>query len=204
MNNIFIIGIAGGSGSGKSTFAKKLQEYFPEDIAYISCDNYYFCHDDIPLETRKTLNYDMPEAIEFSLMCEQIRALKNNEDILSPTYNFSLHTRNKEPVKIKAKPVIIIDGILIFTHPELREMMDMKIYVETDADERILRRVMRDVYKRGRDLSGIVDQYLDTVKPMHNKYVEPTKAYADIIINGGKNEAALDIVKAKIEKVLKD
>lgn len=204
MKNTFIIGIAGGSGSGKSTFARKIQEHFPQDVAYISCDNYYHKHDDIPLEMRKKLNYDTPEAIEFSLMCEQIKALKNNEDILSPSYNFSLHTRNKEPVIIKAKPVIIIDGILIFTNPELREMMDMKIYVETDADERILRRVMRDVYKRGRDLNGIVDQYLNTVKPMHNKYVEPTKAYADIIINGGENKTALDIVKTKIEKILKD
>ncbi len=202
MNKAYLIGIAGGSGSGKSTFARRLKESFPESVALISCDNYYLPHDDIDLETRKNLNYDSPDAFEFDLMVNQLKDLKNGQDVKCPTYDFSLHTRSDKTIYIKSKPVILVDGILIFSNPELRNMMDMRIYVETDADERILRRVRRDTRERGRDIDGIIEQYLSTVKPMHNKYVEPTKAYADIIINGGMNDAAFDIVKTKIEKLV--
>lgn len=204
MKKPFVIGIAGGSGSGKTTFAKRLKERFPDQIAMVSCDNYYLARQDMPLEERKLQNYDSPEAFEFDLMIGQIQALKEGKDILCPVYDFTLHTRSAEVVAIQAKPVIIIDGILIFSEPKLRELMDMRIYVETDADERILRRVRRDMRERGRDLDGIIAQYLATVKPMHNTYVEPTKAYADIIINGGKNNTAYDLVKNKIQKLLEE
>lgn len=200
--NAFVIGIAGGSGSGKSTFAKRLKGHFPKDIALVSCDNYYLARHDMPLEQRKLQNYDSPEAFEFDLMIRQITALKHGEDILCPVYDFTQHDRSDQVLRIAAKPVVLIDGILIFTEPQLRDLMDMKIYVESDADERILRRVRRDMVERGRDLDGIINQYLATVKPMHNTFVEPTKAYADIIINGGMNDRAYDLVKNKIESLL--
>lgn len=204
MQNAFIIGIAGGSGSGKSTFARRIANSFPNDVALIHCDNYYLPHDDISLEERKSINYDTPAAFEFSLMAQQIESLKKMQDIISPVYDFTRHTRSDKTLLIKAKPIILIDGILIFYESALRRLMDIKIYVETDADERILRRVRRDVAERGRDIEDIIHQYLTTVKPMHNAYVEPTKAYADIIVSGGMNDVAFDIVKAKIEKILYD
>lgn len=203
MKDAFVIGIAGGSGSGKSTFAKRLKERFPEDLALVSCDNYYLARHDMPLEERKLQNYDSPEAFEFDLMIRQIRELKAGKDIACPVYDFTIHDRSEQVLQILAKPVVLIDGILIFTEPKLRALMDMKIYVETDADERILRRVRRDMVERSRDLDGIIAQYLATVKPMHNAYVEPTKAYADIIINGGMNDTAYDLVKNKIQSLLK-
>ena len=203
MKEAFVIGIAGGSGSGKSTFAKRLKQRFPEDIALVSCDNYYLARHEMPLEERKLQNYDSPEAFEFPLMIRQIRELKAGKDIACPVYDFTIHDRSEEILEIQAKPIVLIDGILIFVEEQLRSLMDMKIYVETDADERILRRVRRDMVDRGRDLDGIIAQYLATVKPMHNAYVEPTKAYADIIINGGMNDTAYDLVKNKIQSLLK-
>lgn len=202
MENKYIIGIAGGSGSGKSTFARRIKEQFEDEVALLSCDNYYLPHDDIPFEDRKNLNYDSPSAFEFDLLCKHLKLLKNGENILCPVYNFTKHTRSMETIEIKASPIIIIDGILIFSYPKLREIFDLKIYVETDADERILRRARRDVCERGRDFDGVINQYLSTVKPMHNQFVEPTKVYADIIINGGLNQNSLDVISAKIEKVL--
>ena len=202
MRDAFVIGIAGGSGSGKSTFAKRLKEQFPNDIALVSCDNYYLARHDMPLEERKLQNYDSPEAFEFDLMVRQIQELKSGKDIACPVYDFAAHDRSEQILQIAAKPVVLIDGILIFVEPQLRNLMDMRIYVETDADERILRRVRRDMVERGRDLDGIIDQYLATVKPMHNAFVEPTKAYADIIINGGMNDTAFDLVKNKIQQLL--
>ena len=202
MKNNYIIGIAGGSGSGKSTFSKRLCELFPESIALVSCDNYYLPHGELTLEERRHLNYDAPEAFEFDLMVEQIKRLKTGEAVDCPVYDFTQHNRSAEVIRIEPKPIIIIDGILIFTNPDLREIMDMKIYVECDADERILRRVRRDTRERGREIDDIIEQYLTTVKPMHNMHVEPTKAFADIIINGGKNKVALDIVKAKVEELI--
>ena len=202
MKNVFVIGIAGGSGSGKSTFARRLKERFPDDIALVSCDNYYLARSEMPFEERKKQNYDAPEAFEFDLMVGQIMDLKNGKDVLCPVYDFAQHTRSDRVVEIKSKPVILIDGILIFAEPKLREIMDMRVYVETDADERILRRARRDICERGSDLDGVIEQYLATVKPMHNQYVEPTKAYADIIINGGMNDRAYDLVKNKIQRLL--
>ena len=202
MSDVFVIGIAGGSGSGKSTFAKRLKERFPDDIALVSCDNYYLSRSEMPFEERKKQNYDSPEAFEFDLMVSQIMDLKNGKDVLCPVYDFALHTRSNQVIEIKSRPVILIDGILIFSEPKLRDIMDMRVYVETDADERILRRARRDICERGRTLDGVIEQYLATVKPMHNKYVEPTKMYADIIINGGMNDRAYDLVKNKIASLL--
>ena len=201
-NKSYIIGVAGGSGSGKSTFAAKLCEMYPDKVALVSCDNYYLAHDDLDIEERRHLNYDAPEAFEFSLMIEQIAALKHGAAVDSPIYDFTKHTRSERTVHIESRPIIIIDGILIFSEPRLREIMDMKIYVECDVDERILRRVRRDTKERGRGIDDIIEQYLATVKPMHNAHVEPTKQYADIIINGGMNSVALDVVKSKIDAIL--
>lgn len=202
MKKSFVIGIAGGSGSGKSTFAQRLKERFPENIALVSCDNYYLARHDMPFEERKLQNYDSPAAFEFDLMIRQISQLKDGQSIECPVYDFTQHDRSDQVLTIEARPVVLIDGILIFTEPKLRELMDMRIYVETDADERILRRVRRDMRERGRDLDGIITQYLTTVKPMHNAFVEPTKIFADIIINGGMNDTAYDLVKNKIQTIL--
>lgn len=199
----YIIGIAGGSGSGKSTFAGRIKEAFPEHVSLISCDNYYLPHDELSLEERAELNYDAPEALEFDLMVRHLEQLKNGQTALCPVYDFSHHTRSSSVTEIKPRPIILIDGILIFHDEALRECMNLKIYVETDADERILRRARRDMLERGRDLDGVIHQYLSTVKPMHNTYVEPTKVFADIILNGGKNEQAFMLVKAQIEQILK-
>lgn len=198
----YMIGIAGGSGSGKSTFARKLKERFEGRVTLISCDNYYLPHDDIPFEEREKLNYDSPDAFQFDLMFEHLQKLKEGQDVECPVYDFARHTRSKETVTAKTNPIIIVDGILIFGIEKLREIMDLRIYVEADSDERILRRARRDICERGRDFDGIVKQYLETVKPMHSRFVEPTKIYADIIINGGINPKALDLVGAKIEKIL--
>lgn len=198
----YIIGIAGGSGSGKSTFAGRLKEAFPNDVSLISCDNYYLPHDELPLEERAHLNYDAPEALEFDLMVHHLEQLKNGEKAICPVYDFTHHTRSDRVIEIEPKPIILIDGILIFHDIDLRNCMDLKIYVETDADERILRRARRDMQERGRDIDSVIDQYLSTVKPMHNTYVNPTKVFADIILNGGKNEQAFTLVKTQIERIL--
>ena len=200
----YIIGIAGGSGSGKSTFAARIKEAFPTQVSLVSCDNYYLPHDDLPLEERAHLNYDAPEALEFDLMVKHLEQLKNGQAALCPVYDFTRHTRSDKVTEIKPRPIILIDGILIFHDESLRNCMDLKIYVETDADERILRRARRDMQERGRDLDGVIEQYLSTVKPMHNTYVEPTKVFADIILNGGKNEQAFTLVKTQIEQLLQE
>ena len=200
----YIIGVAGGSGSGKSTFTTRLKEAFPNHVSLISCDNYYIPHDDLSLEERALLNYDAPEALEFELMVKHLEQLKAGQAAFCPVYDFSLHSRSDRVTKIEPNPVILIDGILIFHDPKLRECMDLKIYVETDADERILRRARRDMIERGRDLDSIINQYLTTVKPMHNTFVNPTKEFADIILNGGKNEQAFQLVKTQIEQLLQN
>ena len=200
----YIIGVAGGSGSGKSTFARRIKDAFPEHVAMISCDNYYLPHDDLTLEERANLNYDAPFSLEFDLMVRHLEALRNGQAVQCPVYDFTQHTRSNRVTDIQPHPIILIDGILIFHDPDLRDCMDLKIYVETDADERILRRARRDMRERGRDLDSVIQQYLATVKPMHNAYVEPTKVYADIILNGGKNEQAFILVKTQIDQLLRE
>ena len=202
MKQNYVIGIAGGSGSGKSTFANRLQDWFMDEVTVVRCDNYYLPRDHMTYEERTKVNYDSPEAFEFSLMVDQINSLKCGKAIECPVYDFVHHTRSKETILLEPKPIILVDGILVFADAALRELCDLKIYVETDADERILRRARRDMAERGRDFDSIISQYLNTVKPMHNLFVEPTKAYADVIINGGKNEIALDMVRTKIQSIL--
>ena len=200
----YIIGVAGGSGSGKSTFAQRIKEAFPDQVSLISCDNYYLPHDELTLEERADLNYDAPYALEFDLMVRHLEQLKSGQPAQCPVYDFTCHTRSNAVTEIQPRPIILIDGILIFHDPDLRDCMDLKIYVETDADERILRRARRDMRERGRDLDSVIHQYLSTVKPMHNTYVEPTKVYADIILNGGKNEQAFILVKTQIDQLLRE
>ena len=202
MNSVYVIGIAGGSGSGKSTFAARLREQFPDSVALISCDNYYRAHDDIPLEERRKLNYDAPEALEFDLMVSHLRALKRGEAVNCPVYDFALHNRSDKILRIEPRPVIIVDGILILSDPALRETFDLRIYVEADADEGILRRARRDMEVRGRKIDDIMAQYLTTVKPMHETYVEPSKKHADLILNGGMNPVALEIVAGRVRDFL--
>lgn len=204
MNSVYIIGIAGGSGSGKSTFARRLTEKFPDSISLVSCDNYYKAHDDIPLKERRLLNYDAPEALEFDLMVSHLRALKEGRAVDCPVYDFTLHNRSDKVVRIDPRPVIIVDGILILSDPALRETFDLKIYVETDADERILRRARRDMEVRGRKIDDIMAQYLNTVKPMHETHVEPSKKHADLILNGGLNPVALEIVAGRVRDFLEN
>lgn len=204
MNSVYIIGIAGGSGSGKSTFARRLTEKFPDSVSLVSCDNYYKAHDDIPLEERRLLNYDAPEALEFDLMVSHLRALKEGRAVDCPVYDFTLHNRSDKVVRIDPRPVIIVDGILILSDPALRETFDLKIYVETDADERILRRARRDMEVRGRKIDDIMAQYLNTVKPMHETHVEPSKKHADLILNGGLNPVALEVVAGRVRDFLEN
>lgn len=204
MNSVYIIGIAGGSGSGKSTFARRLTEKFPDSVSLVSCDNYYKAHDDIPLEERRLLNYDAPEALEFDLMVSHLRALKEGRAVDCPVYDFTLHNRSDKVVRIDPRPVIIVDGILILSDSALRETFDLKIYVETDADERILRRARRDMEVRGRKIDDIMAQYLNTVKPMHETHVEPSKKHADLILNGGLNPVALEVVAGRVRDFLEN
>lgn len=197
-----VIGIAGGTGSGKSTFTNRLKSRFSEDIAVVYHDNYYRRQDDVPFEERKKVNYDHPDSLETDLLIEHLKLLKQGKAVDCPVYDYSRHNRSNQVVHIEPKKIIVIEGILLLADPRLRELIDIKIYVEADADERILRRIVRDVKERGRDLDNIVEQYLTTVKPMHYLYVEPTRATADIVINSGKNNVAFDIVQSKIQLLL--
>ena len=197
-----IIGIAGGTGSGKSTFTRKLKKEFEDDVAVLYHDNYYRDQSDIPLEERRKTNYDHPDAMETELLVRQLQELKEGKTIQCPTYDYTLHTRASEVVTVEPKKVILLEGILVLADERLRDLMDIKVYVEADADERILRRIIRDVKERGRDMEGVVEQYLTTVKPMHYLYVEPTRSTADIVINSGMNPIAFELVKNTIQKIL--
>lgn len=199
-----IIGIAGGTGSGKSTFTNRLRDRFAGDIAVVYHDNYYRCQDDVPFELRKKMNYDHPDSLETDLLVKHLTQLKQGIAVDCPVYDYSQHNRSKETVHIEPRPIIVVEGILLLADPRVRDLIDIKIYVEADADERILRRIVRDVKERGRDLDNIVDQYLTTVKPMHYLYVEPTRATADIVINSGMNDVAFDIVQSKIKLLLEE
>ena len=197
-----LIGIAGGTGSGKSTFTNRIKKQFGDDVTVIYHDNYYRRRDDIPFEERKKINYDHPDALETDMLIEHIKQLKAGKSVVCPVYDFSVHNRSDKTGVIKPSTVILVEGILVLQNPELCDLLDIKIFVEADADERILRRVLRDVEERGRDLRGIIDQYLTTVKPMHYRFVEPSKAKADIVINSGLNDVAYDIVSTKIQAYL--
>ncbi len=200
----YIIGVAGGSGSGKSTFTNRIKEEFGDSVAVLYHDNYYKRQDDVPFEERVKVNYDHPDSLETDLLTEHLEALKRGESVFSPVYDFSKHNRSDEKLIIEPKSVILVEGILLFNDESLRNLCDLKIYVEADADERILRRIIRDTEERGRDIKGIISQYLTTVKPMHYLYVEPTKSLADIVINSGMNDIAFELVSRKINEILSE
>lgn len=183
-----IIGIAGGTGSGKSTFTNRLKDAFGDQVTVLYHDNYYRAHDDMPFEQRKKLNYDHPDAFETELLLEHLNKLKNWEAIDCPTYNYANHNRAEATIHIEPRPVILLEGI----------------FVDADADERILRRILRDTKERGRDIENIIDQYLTTVKPMHALFVEPTRAYADVVTNSGRNEVAFSLVRGEIARLLEE
>ena len=202
MNNL-IIGIAGGPGSGKTTLAYRLKERFGEDeVRLISHDSYYKRHDELPFAERCKLNYDHPDAFDNDLLIQHLKELKAGRAIDCPVYDYANHNRSSEVQHIEPAPVLIVEGILPLAEPELCSLFDYKIYVDTDADERILRRIVRDVEERGRDLKGIIPQSLTPVKPMHYMYVEPTRVLADIVINSGKNDVAFDLFVSKIGQLL--
>ena len=199
-NNILVIGIAGGTGSGKTTLMKNLIQRFEDMVTVISHDNYYKRHDDMTYEERCQLNYDEPAALETDLMAAHLDRLRRGEAIDCPVYDFSQHNRSDETIRIVPKRVIIVEGILIFENQPLRDLMDIRIFVDTDADVHILRRILRDVEERGRSIQSVVDQYLTTVKPMHEQFVEPSKRSADIIVlDGGHNLVALDMIMNRIQ-----
>lgn len=201
MENILIIGIAGGTGSGKTTITEKIKEHFGDDVTVITHDNYYKAHDSLTYEERSNLNYDHPSSLDTDLLIEHLRLLREGREIISPIYDFTIHNRSKETMKISPNKVMVVEGILIFENTELCKLFDIKLFVDTDADVRILRRISRDVKERGRSLDSVINQYLSTVKPMHEQFVEPSKKNADLIIpEGGHNTVAIDMILQKIEK----
>ena len=205
MEKILVIGIAGGTGSGKTTLMNNLINAFRDHVTLLSHDNYYKRHDDLTYEERCQLNYDEPAALETDLMAVHLDRLRRGEAIDCPVYDFTVHNRSDKTVRIVPKKVIIVEGILIFENQPLRDLMDIKIFVDTDADVRLCRRIKRDVNKRGRTLESVLTQYQETVKPMHEKYVEPSKKFADIIVpEGGKNWVALDMIVGHIGRYLEE
>ena len=202
-NNILVIGIAGGTGSGKTTLMNNLIKAFQEDVTILSHDNYYKRHDDLTYEERCQLNYDEPAALETDLMAQHLEPLRQGQAIDCPVYDFTQHNRSNETIRIEPRKVIIVEGILIFENQPLRDLMDIRIFVDTDSDIRLCRRIKRDVNKRGRSLESVLTQYQETVKPMHEMYVEPSKKYANIIVpEGGKNLVALDMIMGRIQRHL--
>ena len=203
MGDILVIGIAGGSGSGTTTLTKNLIDKFGDVITVLSHDNYYKRHDELTYEERCKLNYDEPGAFDTSLMIYQLDQLRHGQAIDCPVYDFTVHNRSNDTIRIVPERVIIVEGILIFESEPLRQLMDIKIFVDADADVRLCRRIKRDVNKRGRSLESVLTQYQQTVKPMHEKYVEPTKKYADLVVpEGGKNLVALELIEGRIRRHL--
>lgn len=203
--NVIIIGIAGGTGSGKSTMIDRIEKQFSSQITILSHDFYYKAHDNMTYEERCKLNYDHPDAFDTDLMIEHIKKLKRWESIERPVYDFTIHNRVKETVTVYPAKVIVVEGILIFEHKELLDLFDIKVFIDTDADVRIIRRILRDVQERGRTLESVVNQYLTTVKLMHEQFVEPSKKNADIIVpEGGYNVVALDMLNQRIHALLHD
>jgi len=203
MDEVLVIGIAGGTGSGKTTLMENLVKHFGDAVTVMSHDNYYKRHDEMSLEERSKINYDEPAAFDTSLMAYHLECLRRGEAVECPVYDYTVHNRSNKTIHLEPKPVIIVEGILIFENEELRNRMDIRIFVDTDADIRICRRIKRDVTKRGRTMESVIAQYQQTVKPMHEKYVEPSKKYANIVVpEGGKNYVALDMIQGYIRRHL--
>ena len=199
MDDIMVIGIAGGTGSGKTTITKKLMQRFGGDVSVIYHDNYYKAHHNMSYEERSKLNYDHPDSFDTDLLIQAVKDLKAGRSVTCPVYDYTIHDRSDQVIVVKPAKVVIVEGILIFQSRELCQQMDIKIYVDTDADVRILRRIVRDVRDRGRSLDSVVNQYLSTVKPMHEQFVEPSKRNADIIIpEGGHNQVAMEMVMERV------
>ena len=195
MGNVYVVGIAGGSASGKTTIVEQIRQHFGSQIEIIGHDSYYFAHNNMPFEERCKLNYDHPEAFETSRLVEDVLKLKAGEAIFRPVYDYTIHNRSTDTVLVEPRKIILLEGILVLENEDLRKLMDLKVYVDTDADERIMRRISRDTMERGRSIESIVTQYRTTVKPMHDRFVEPTKYYADIIIPwGGENAVGIDML----------
>ena len=204
MKNCILVGVAGGSGSGKTTVANNLVKAFKaEDAALVEQDAYYRELINMTMEEKAKVNFDHPDSIEFELLRKHLESLKNGESIERPIYDFTTHSRKEGTVKINPSKIIVVEGILIFAVPEIRELFDVKIFVDTDTDEMILRRIERDMNERGRSLESVRDQYLATVKPMYLEFCEPSKRYADIIIpRGGENKVAVDMVISTLKGYL--
>ena len=201
---MLIIGITGGTGSGKTTVVNQIVKHLPEDeVCVISQDSYYKATDSLSIEERSKINFDHPRAIDFDLIVQHLKKLKSNEIIAQPVYSFITHNRTKDTITTHPKKVIIVEGILIFNNEELRNLFDIKIFVHADTDERLIRRVRRDITERGRNVEEVLNRYQDTLKPMHRQFIEPTKNFADIIIpNDRHNSVAIDIVRTVINERL--
>jgi len=203
MKDILVVGIAGGSASGKTTVVNKVKEFFGDNITVIGHDNYYKAHNDMTYEERTLLNYDHPNAFDTERMIEDVKKLKKGETVEIPVYDYSVHNRSEETQTIKPQSVVVLEGILLLYDGRLRDLMDVKIFVDAPADERLVRRIKRDMAERDRSLQSVLSQYQDTVRPMHEQFVEPTKAYADIIIpRGGDNHVGIGILQSFLEKML--
>ena len=197
--NTMIIGIAGGTGSGKTTLTRRLQDAFGDDVSVVYHDNYYKKHVGLSYEQRAALNYDHPDSFDTALLVDDLRRLTAGEPIRCPVYDYTIHNRSEETVEVRPTKVVIVEGILIFENKALRNLMDVKIFVDTDADVRILRRILRDVKERGRSLDSVISQYLTTVKPMHEQFVQPSRQHADIVVlEGGHNLVALDMIVQRV------
>lgn len=200
---VIVIGIAGGTGSGKSTMINKIKEEFGDVITILSHDFYYKRHDELSLDERRRLNYDHPDAFDTDLMISHLKTLKNWQPVDRPVYDFTIYNRTDETVRIRPSKVVVVEGILIFENKELMDLFDIKVFIDTDADVRIIRRILRDVRERGRTLESVIDQYLSSVKIMHEQFVEPSKKYADIIVpEGGFNVVALEMLSERIYALL--
>lgn len=203
MGDYLVIGIAGGSGSGKTILTNQIAAQFLEQVTVIKHDNYYKAHDDMDYDERSRLNYDHPNAFDTELMIEHLKALKKGESIECPIYDYTIHNRSKDTITIVPNKVIIVEGILIFENKDLCDLMDIRIFVDTDADLRIIRRIQRDVMERARSLESVINQYIETVKPMHEQYVEPSKKNANVIVpEGGYNQAAMEMIRNHIKNHL--
>jgi uridine kinase len=201
---MLVIGIAGGTGSGKTTVVRKIIDRLPADeVVVLPQDSYYRDSSHIPLEERFDINFDHPNSIEFDLLVDHVKELKKGNSIEQPIYSYLTCTRSDETVSISPRDVVIIEGILVLTHPELRDLMDLKVFVDTDPDDRLIRVINRDILERGRSATTVMERYQNTVKPMHLQFIEPTKRFADLIVpQGGDNEIAIDILTMYIEQNL--